>query len=210
MAGAQSKSEPVRLYLLAYNTTCTILWARILFTAIATLISSNASSVYALEPLTRCAQTLAVAEVLHAATGIVRSPVFTTFTQVFARSVQVWAINYAFPGVTESSVAYAAMLLAWATADTIRYLYFAIMLADCPIPGVLKWARYSLFIVLYPIGISSEWWLMYNATTVTTNWAVAGIFYFFLGLYVPGSVMMYSYMLKQRSKVLAPREPKQD
>lgn len=74
-------------------------------------------------------------------TGIVRSPVLTTFTQVFARSVQVWAINYAFPGVTESSVAYAAMLLAWATADTIRYLYFAIMLADCPIPGVLKWAR---------------------------------------------------------------------
>lgn len=38
-------------------------------------------------------------------------------------------------------MAYAAMLLAWAMADTIRYLYFAIMLADCPIPGVLKWAR---------------------------------------------------------------------
>lgn len=74
-------------------------------------------------------------------TGIVRSPVFTTFTQVFARSVQVWAINYAFPTVTEPSMAYAAMLLAWAMADTIRYLYFAIMLADCPIPGVLKWAR---------------------------------------------------------------------
>lgn len=50
----------------------------------------------------------------------------------------------------------------------------------------LTFSRYSLFIVLYPIGISSEWWLMYNATTVTTNWAVVGIFYFFLGLYVPG------------------------
>ena len=27
---------------------------------------------------------------------------------------------------------------------------------------------------------------MYQATTVTDNWAVAGIFYFFLGLYIPG------------------------
>lgn len=63
--------------------------------------------------------------------------------------------------------------------------------------------RYSLFIILYPIGIATEWWLMYQATTVTTNWLVAGIFYFFLGLYAPGSVMMYSYMLKQRRKTLA-------
>lgn len=63
--------------------------------------------------------------------------------------------------------------------------------------------RYSLFIILYPIGIATEWWLMYRATTVTANLLVAGIFYFFLGLYAPGSVMMYSYMLKQRQKTLA-------
>ena len=73
--------------------------------------------------------------------GITRSPVFTTFTQVFARSVQVWAINYAFPDVTAPSPAYLAMLLAWSTADVVRYFYFAVMLADYPIPGALKWAR---------------------------------------------------------------------
>lgn len=50
-----------------------------------------------------------------------------------------------------------------------------------------------MFIVLYPIGIGSEWWLMYNATTVTTNWAVAGIFYFFLALYVPGKYQKIFY-----------------
>lgn len=72
---------------------------------------------------------------------ITRSPVFTTFTQIFARSVQVWAINYAFPSVTAPSVAYAAMLLAWSSADTIRYLYFAIMQAGYPVPGLLKWSR---------------------------------------------------------------------
>ena len=55
--------------------------------------------------------------------------------------------------------------------------------------------RYSLFIALYPVGISSEWWLMYNATTVTEHWAVFGIFYFFLGLYVPGEYRV-GYLFK--------------
>ena len=46
--------------------------------------------------------------------------------------------------------------------------------------------RYSLFLVLYPVGIGSEWWLMFQATTAATHWAVLGLYYFFLGLYVPG------------------------
>lgn len=66
---------------------------------------------------------------------------FTTFTQVFARSVQVWAINYAFPSVTAPSPAYPAMLLAWSLADTVRYFYFAVMLAGYPVPAGLKWMR---------------------------------------------------------------------
>jgi hypothetical protein len=46
--------------------------------------------------------------------------------------------------------------------------------------------RYSLFTILYPVGISSEWWLMFQATKVTDNQPVAALFAFFLGLYVPG------------------------
>ncbi|KAI9044480.1 putative membrane protein [Aspergillus affinis] len=183
-----------KAYLLAYNALGAILWLRILLTLLPFLpllqpslslspSPSTLTSIYTtLEPQARWAQTLAVADILHAAAGITRAPVFTTFTQVFARSVQVWAINYGFPDVTASSPAYACMLLAWSAADTVRY---------------------SLFIVLYPIGIASEWWLMYKATTTTESVAVFGIFCFFLGLYGPGSVMMYSYMIKQRRKVLA-------
>ncbi|OJJ00326.1 hypothetical protein ASPVEDRAFT_560975 [Aspergillus versicolor CBS 583.65] len=195
------QSPAVKGYLVLYNSINAFLWLRILLTI---LTSHSDPALYTtLEPQARWVQTLAVVEILHAATGITRSPVFTTFTQIFARSVQVWAINYAFPSVTAVSPAYPAMLFAWSTADAVRYSYFAIMLAGFPVPGVLKWLRYSLFIILYPIGIATEWWLMYRATTVTTNWLVAGIFYFFLGLYAPGSVMMYSYMLKQRQKTLA-------
>ncbi|KAJ5746578.1 hypothetical protein N7520_011760 [Penicillium odoratum] len=201
----QPQSSISQTYLLLYNAICAGLWLSILITTVSTWMQSrDITAIYqSAESLTRYTQTLAVVEILHAALQITRSPVFTTFTQVFARSVQVWAINYAFPAETAPSVAYPAMLLAWSSADTIRYSYFAIMQAGYPVPSLLKWARYSLFLILYPIGISSEWWLMYKATTAATNWAVLSIFYFFLGLYVPGSVMMYSYMLKQRRKVLA-------
>lgn len=49
--------------------------------------------------------------------------------------------------------------------------------------------RYSLFAVLYPIGIGSEWWLMYRAARVTESPVVAGVFYFCLALYAPGMLV---------------------
>lgn len=42
--------------------------------------------------------------------------------------------------------------------------------------------------MLYPVGIGSEWWLMFKATLVANYWPVKGLFYFFLGLYVPGKL----------------------
>jgi very-long-chain (3R)-3-hydroxyacyl-CoA dehydratase len=64
-----------QVYLLIYNTVCAALWLYILLAAASTLISSrDVSAVYtSLEAWTRCAQTLAVAEILHAATGIYSS-----------------------------------------------------------------------------------------------------------------------------------------
>ncbi|PIG88289.1 hypothetical protein AARAC_005941 [Aspergillus arachidicola] len=201
MSPKQEPLSPKRAYLLFYNAISTILWLRILLAVLTT--HDPASTYTTLEPWTRWTQTLAVAEILHSAAGLTRSPVFTTFTQVFGRSVQVWAINYAFPVITAHSWAYPAMLLAWSAADTVRYSYFVVMLAGIPMPAVLKWLRYSLFFILYPIGISSEWWLMYHAANATSSLVVAGIFYFFLVLYVPGTPMMYKYMVKQRRKTLA-------
>ncbi|KAE8146454.1 tyrosine phosphatase-like protein [Aspergillus avenaceus] len=191
-------------YLLLYNSLCTLLWLHILLTTITAFTSTSLTTTYTtLEPWTRWTQTLAAIEVLHAATGITRAPVFTTFTQAFGRCVQVWAINYAFPEVTASSWAYPSMLFAWSVADVVRYLYFVFLLARGSVPDVLKWMRYSLFFGLYPIGIASEWWMMFHAANVTTSALVMGIFYFFLALYVPGSPMMFSYMIKQRRKILA-------
>ncbi|KAE8380010.1 tyrosine phosphatase-like protein [Aspergillus bertholletiae] len=186
MSSTQEPLSLKRAYLLFYNAVSTILWLRIL---LCVLVLQDPASIYStLEPWTR---------------GITRSPVFTTFTQVFGRSVQVWAINYAFPAVTAPSPAYGAMLLAWSAADTVRYLYFTVLLSGMTVPAALKWFRYSLFFVLYPIGITSECWLMYHAAVDTTSLIVKGIFWFFLVLYLPGTPMMYKYMVKQRRKTLA-------
>ncbi|PWY92574.1 PTPLA-domain-containing protein [Aspergillus heteromorphus CBS 117.55] len=189
-------------YLLIYNTLNALLWLRILLSILTSPAQPPETTYTTLEPWTRWTQTLAVLEILHAASGLTRSPVFTTFTQIFARSVQVWAIDFAFADLTRVSPAYKYMLFAWSIADTIRYCYFVVLIAGVPVPGVLRWLRYSLFLFLYPIGISSEWWLMFKATVSTDSWPVKALFVFFLGLYVPGSFMMYSYMVKQRRKTL--------
>lgn len=43
---------------------------------------------------------------------------------------------------------------AWACGEVPRYLYYAFKLQRADgVPYVLRWLRYSLFIVLYPIGI---------------------------------------------------------
>ncbi|RAL10896.1 putative membrane protein [Aspergillus homomorphus CBS 101889] len=204
--------SPKSTYLTIYNTINALLWARILLTLLTTLLSPHPSTttrVYtALEPTTKWTQTLANLELLHSALGITNSPLFTTFTQNFARTVQVWAINHAFPDVTASSAAYAAMVGAWSLADATRYTYFAVLSSSTTstgrkVPGWLKWLRYSLFLGLYPVGIAGEWWLMFRALRVTGSWWVVALFGFFLGLYLPGSVMMYKYMVRQRRKVLA-------
>ena len=82
------------------------------------------------------------------------------------------------------------MVLAWSLADVIRYSYFMILLAGSSMPGWLKWLRYSLFFVLYPIGIGGEWFLMYSAAQVA-GVTYSTIYYFCLALYIPGKSCPY-------------------
>jgi very-long-chain (3R)-3-hydroxyacyl-CoA dehydratase len=93
--------------------------------------------------------------------GIVRAPLFTTFMQVFSRYAIVWGITDLFPQLG-ASPAYSSMLVAWSTTEVIRYSYFALTLSGWQ-PKALHWLRYHAFFVLYPLGISSEAWLIWRA-----------------------------------------------
>ncbi len=65
--------------------------------------------------------------------------------------------------VLATSPAYTTMLLAWSTTEVIRYSYFVATLAYGGAPDYLKWLRYNTFVVLYPMGIASELFMIYLA-----------------------------------------------
>ena len=95
------------------------------------------------------------------------------------------------------------MLLAWSVTEVIRYAYFAVNLQTAGVPGWLTWLRYNTFYVLYPLGIGSEWMLVWNAshdeeTRQEVRWALWVV----MGLYVPGSWVLYTHMIKQRRRVV--------
>jgi very-long-chain (3R)-3-hydroxyacyl-CoA dehydratase len=84
-------------------------------------------------------QSLAVLEILHAATGLVRSPVPTTTIQVFSRLLLVWGVSERFDAAA-SSPFYASMILAWSITECVRYPFYAGGLMGSEGEGLL-WAR---------------------------------------------------------------------
>lgn len=97
-------------------------------------------------------QTAALLEVVHAATGLVRSNPVLVFLQVLSRILVVWLVMFTFEP-SRNSIGTLICCIAWPIAEVTRYMYYALNILDRN-SGVLTWCRYSLFIVLYPIGIT--------------------------------------------------------
>ena len=155
--------------------------------------------------------------------GIVRAPFLTTLMQVASRFLLVWGIAYNFPQTTAHSAAFSTMLLAWSFTEVVRYSYFVFTLSGVGVPRLWTWLRYvdllcsaldiggvltqrdryNTFMVHYPLGISSECWLVYQAIAPASQiderlgyalWAI-------LAIYVPGSYILFTHMLKQRRRI---------
>jgi very-long-chain (3R)-3-hydroxyacyl-CoA dehydratase len=124
--------------------------------------------------------------------------------QVASRFLLVWGIAFLFPNATAFNPAFSTMLIAWSTTEVIRYSYFAVNLAYGRVPAYLTWLRYNTFFVLYPLGISSECWLVYSAIGparrwgLEYEWALRAILF----VYVPGAYILYTHMMAQRRKVM--------
>ncbi|KAF2846406.1 PTPLA-domain-containing protein [Plenodomus tracheiphilus IPT5] len=198
---------PRTLYLTTFNTLFSTLWFSILVNALSHSQSTKQDLFIATEAQIRWLQTATLIEIIHSATGLIKSPTSTTFIQVTTRVIQVWLIWYTFPASTAASSAYYALVLAWSVADGVRYAYLALNMHGVA-PGWLVWVRYTMFYILYPIGIGAEWWLFYQAIEPAQkiSGVIPPIFYFLLALYVPGAYKMYSYMIKQRRKTLGGKQ----
>ena len=55
------------------------------------------------------------------------------------------------------------MLFAWSVTEVIRYSYLALKLVGFE-PAAFVWVRYSSYLILYPLGITSEMVQMWRAS----------------------------------------------
>ncbi|KAI4230159.1 MAG: hypothetical protein L6R36_000272 [Xanthoria steineri] len=196
-----TKGEVAKEYLTAYNSICALLWLSVFSRVVVILPITGVESVYeAAGDFTKWTQTVAVLEILHSAFGLVRSPLPTTILQVASRILLVWAVVNQFPAATSTSPFYSSMLIAWSATEVVRYSYFVLNLRGS-VPAFMTWLRYNMFYVLYPIGITSEAALVWKASEAAGEpWKFVG--WGVLGLYVPGSYVLYTYMIAQRRKVM--------
>ncbi|NWY00560.1 HACD2 dehydratase, partial [Nothoprocta ornata] len=148
--------------------------------------------------------------------GIVPSSVVLTAFQVMSRVFLTWAVTHSVKEVqTEDSVL--LFVVAWTITEIIRYSFYTFSLLN-HLPYLIKWARYTLFIVLYPMGVSGELLTIYAALPFVRQSGLYSIslpnkynfsfdYYTFLILimisYIPIFPQLYFHMLHQRRKVLS-------
>ena len=120
---------------------------------------------------------------------------------------------------------YTSMLLAWSVTEAVRYNFFVRTLSaqiggremsrDDGVDALLTWLRYNTFFVLYPVGIGSEIMCIWRAmgkmkslargSVGTSEDGMYGLAWWgcviVLCVYVPGSWILYTYMMAQRRKV---------
>ncbi|KAG8508539.1 Very-long-chain (3R)-3-hydroxyacyl-CoA dehydratase 2, partial [Galemys pyrenaicus] len=115
---------------------------------------------------------------------------------------------------------------AWTVTEIIRYSFYTFSLLD-HLPYLIKWARYTLFIVLYPMGVSGELLTIYAALPFVRQAGLYSIslpnkynfsfdYYAFLilimisyiplFLFFPVFPQLYFHMIHQRRKVLSHTE----
>ncbi|RDL39673.1 uncharacterized protein BP5553_04013 [Venustampulla echinocandica] len=159
-------SSPKKQYLILYNFTSALLWLVVLGRVVLLVPLVGFGRTYkGVGQFAKWTQTMALLEVVHAATGLVRAPISTTGMQVASRILLTWGVVNSFPSLAKSAV-YSCMLVAWSVTEVIRYSYFTITLSGYA-PKFITWLRYNTFYVLYPMGISIDTvylcsWIVYS------------------------------------------------
>ncbi|KAK5878062.1 hypothetical protein CesoFtcFv8_025508 [Champsocephalus esox] len=160
-------------------------------------------------------QTFALAEVVHCAIGIVRTSVIVTGVQVCSRIFMVWFVTNSIRQI-QSEESVILFLVVWTITEITRYSYYTFNLLH-HLPYFIKWARYNLFIVLYPLGVIGELMTIYAALPfvrrsgmysmrLPNKYNVSFDYYYCLIIlmlsYIPLFPQLFFHMLRQRRRVL--------
>lgn len=140
----------VKAYLVLYNVVQLLGWSLALF-YMTSLDTRKA------EPVIDQMTYLQIAEVLHAAIGLVPSNPVITAMQIGSR---VAAVQTLFCGLSDSNRSTVApwenlFFVAWSITEVVRYSYLALNTAGIQL-SPLTWLRYSTFLLLYPLGVTGE------------------------------------------------------
>ncbi|XP_071978261.1 very-long-chain (3R)-3-hydroxyacyl-CoA dehydratase 2 isoform X2 [Engystomops pustulosus] len=212
-------------YLVIYNVIMTAGWLVIAVGLVRTYLAKGSyhNLYYSIERPLKFFQTGALLEIVHCALGIVPSSVVLTAFQVLSRVFLTWAVTHSVREVqNEDSVL--LFVVAWTITEIIRYSFYTFSLLN-HLPYIIKWARYTLFIVLYPMGVAGELLTIYAALPFVQHTGLYSIslpnkynfsfdYYTFLILvmasYIPIFPQLYFHMLHQRRKVLNIERKKSD
>ncbi|NWR69183.1 HACD2 dehydratase, partial [Centropus unirufus] len=212
-------------YLVIYNVVMTAGWLVIAVGLVRAYLAKGSyhSLYYSIEKPLKFFQTGALLEeyllIAKYLPGIVPSSVVLTAFQVMSRVFLTWAVTHSVKEVqSEDSVL--LFVVAWTITEIIRYSFYTFSLLN-HLPYLIKWARYTLFIVLYPMGVTGELLTIYAALPFVRQSGLYSIslpnkynfsfdYYTFLILvmisYIPIFPQLYFHMLHQRRKVLSHTE----
>ena len=215
-------SKALKYYLASYNFIAFAFWAIYFIYFISTGFRIDVCSIVFLN----IAQGLAMFEIFHAVMKWVKSPIMSTVAQVASRILVLVLIdNYVLTHVTlglsvsgpSASVVGKAVTnywsitdigivivsFAWSITELLRYsLYFLALVGKQP--KWLVWMRYSLFIGLYPLGVTGEWFI-FLAPVIAAGFTLTGYTYFVAFLFLAYAYyfpVLYGYMWKQRKAKL--------
>jgi len=164
-------------------------------------------------------QTLGLLEVVHSAVGIVRSNPALTAVQLASRVFLIWGVLYVAPE-SRDQMGVPLICIAWCVTEIIRYTFYMGTIAKT-IPFLLQYARYTLFIVLYPMGVCGELLCIYHALPAVKERRILSValpnafnvsFNYYYALivigfsYLPLFPKLYCHMLALRKKVLGGSE----
>ncbi|EDV23504.1 Very-long-chain (3R)-3-hydroxyacyl-CoA dehydratase 2 [Trichoplax sp. H2] len=206
-------------YLLLYNVLQTIGWSAILVKTCQHYHQNRSLDGFYKEihQILKIFQSAAILEVFHCAIGLVRANVVLTAFQVASRLIIYWGVILSVKEI-QDTIAVELAVMAWTITEIIRYSYYTTNIIGFA-PYILSWLRYTLFIVLYPCGVSGELlciiyslpyvakrklysYEMPNDLNMSFDYYSALIFISLL--YIPIFPQLYGHMFRQRRKCLSP------
>ncbi|XP_038646236.1 very-long-chain (3R)-3-hydroxyacyl-CoA dehydratase 2 [Scyliorhinus canicula] len=200
-------------YMVVYNVVMTAGW---LVIAVGLIRAGLARGTYhglyhSIEKPLKFFQTGALLEILHCAVGIVPSSVVLTGFQVMSRVFLTWAVTHSVKQVRGKLCVHPNPEIVKGKRNT---RFSSNILLSIP-------SRYTLFIVLYPMGVTGELLTIYAAlphvrrtglysVTLPNKYNISFDYYTVLILvmisYIPLFPQLYFHMLRQRRKVLTTTE----